>query len=336
MKNFLLPITDVVKLRSLLALTIVFFCINFGHSQVIPINQTFSSDTILTPFTGSIPVYSLRMSGGINLLSDSSLVRVVLIDPYGNHYLVYESYSLITPVNSFDTLDASDETAFLNGVICDSLRIDIINAFLDLDSLKPDTNYIPNATELQAQAKWDHDSVKIDIMNQRITEEHMYWRAGRTDFVNLFFHMKETMYGMKYSLHGFDYYIGGIFEFFLHRLELSSDNITEGFDWRSKHNADVSNTPYYDNDPEGTGWITGFANTNYPSACFTVYPFPLGGQGVCWACWNFAPIAAAEARVNIWFNSHNPENGGHYDIDLAEQQVLCEQFYNMGCEGMYH
>jgi len=82
------------------------------------------------------------MSGGINLLSDSSLVRVVLIDPNGNHYLVFESYPLITSENSFDTLDASDETTFLDGVVCDSLRIDIINAFLDLDSLKLDTNYI--------------------------------------------------------------------------------------------------------------------------------------------------------------------------------------------------
>jgi hypothetical protein len=38
---------------------------------------------------------------------------------------------------------------------------------------------IPNANELQAQAKWNNDSVKITIMNQLI-QENMYWRAGRT------------------------------------------------------------------------------------------------------------------------------------------------------------
>jgi len=104
---------NAVKKQSFITLIIVLFSLSSLNAQVIPINQTFFSDTILTPFTGSIPVYSLRMSGGINLLSDSSMVRVVLIDPYANHYLVYESYSLITPVNSFDTLDASDETTFL-------------------------------------------------------------------------------------------------------------------------------------------------------------------------------------------------------------------------------
>jgi len=141
MKKFFLPAANVRKLHSLLALIMVFFSVTFGHAQVIPINQTFSSDTIFIPFTGSTPVYSLFISGGVNLLSDSSLVRVVLIDTYGNHYLVYESYSLITTENAFDTLDASDETTFLDGVICDSLRIDLINTFLDLDSLKLDTNY---------------------------------------------------------------------------------------------------------------------------------------------------------------------------------------------------
>jgi len=282
---------------------------------VIPINQTFSSDTVFIPFTGSTPVYSLFMSGGVNLLSDSSLVRVVLIDPYGNHYLVYETYPLITLENAFDTINASDETTFLDGVVCDSLRIDIINAFLDLDSLKPDTNYIPNAAELQAQAKWDHDSVKIAVMNQRIVEEQMYWRAGRTEIVNMFFQSKEIRFGTKYSFHGFDYYLGGVFEFYLHRSVLSPDNFVGGFDWRYRHDANTPNTPYFDNDPDGTGWVTGFANTNFSSACSGGL-FPDGGQGICNACWNFAPIAAAEARVNLYFNSHDPLNGEYHTATI--------------------
>jgi len=113
-------------IHSFIALIITFFSVFSLNAQVVQINQSFSSDTILTPFSGSTPVYSLNMSGKVNLLSDSSLVRVVLIDTWGNHYLVFESYPLITMENTFDTLNVSDETTFLEGVICDSFTIKIL------------------------------------------------------------------------------------------------------------------------------------------------------------------------------------------------------------------
>jgi len=127
------------------------------QSQVIPVNQTFSSDTIFAPFTGSTAVYSLKAYGNVNLYSDSSLVRIVLVDSYGNHWLVFESYPLITDTSSLVFSAGCDETCFLDGVVPDSIRIDLISAFLTLDSLKLDTNFISNASELQAQAKWNND-----------------------------------------------------------------------------------------------------------------------------------------------------------------------------------
>lgn len=156
------------------------FTLQTVNAQVIQIIQTFSSDTVIAPFTGSHPVYSLSMSGDVELLSDSSLIRVVLIDTWGNHYLIFETYPLLTNDNTCDTLDAADETRYLDGIICDSLRIDITGAILDLDWLTLDTNYIANAIQLQALEKRTKDSIKIDIINQRIEEEQMYWRAGRT------------------------------------------------------------------------------------------------------------------------------------------------------------
>lgn len=68
-------------------LVLLFFSALTLNAQVIQISQIFSSDTILTPFSGSTSVYSLSISGGINLYSDSSLIRVVLIDNWGNKYL---------------------------------------------------------------------------------------------------------------------------------------------------------------------------------------------------------------------------------------------------------
>lgn len=49
-------------------------------AQEIPIETSFSSDTTFKPFRDESGFYSFTMNAGINLLSDSSLVRVVLID----------------------------------------------------------------------------------------------------------------------------------------------------------------------------------------------------------------------------------------------------------------
>lgn len=85
---------------------IFFFC-SFWHmtgllmfvvAQNIPVEQTFSADTTMNPFTSSTQVYSVKITGSVELLSDSSLVRVVLLDNNSNHYLLYEAY----PHNEFE------------------------------------------------------------------------------------------------------------------------------------------------------------------------------------------------------------------------------------------
>ena len=285
------------------------------HSQVININQTFSSDTIFTPFIGSSGVYLLKAYGNVNLYSDSSLVRIVMVDSYGNHWLVYESYPLITDTNSFVFNAGCDETCFLDGIVPDSIRIDIISAFLTLDSLKLDTNYIPNATELQAQAKWNNDSIKIAIMNMRIIEEKMYWRAGRSPFTQFSFNEREKHFGIKHSLEGFDYYIGGIFEYMNHRAvgQESTDHVSH-FDWRSRHGANIPGSPYYHEDPDGlgSGWLT-----------------PIEDQGGLNSCWVFSSSHTFADRINLYCARHL-----HYDFS-EEELYRCALSYCSGnsCEG---
>jgi hypothetical protein len=294
------------------------------HSQVININQTFSSDTLFAPFSGTTSVYSLKAYGNINLYSDSSLVRIVLVDSYGNHWLVYELYPLITDTSSFVFTAGCDETCFIDVIIPDSIRVDIINAFLTIDSLKLDTNYIPNATELQAQAKWNNDSVKIAIMNQRIQEEHMYWRAGRTDLVVLFFNEKEKLFKKKYNIAGFDYYMGGIYENLSRRVSAPlTSSIVQSFDWRNRHGANEEESPYYDGDTHEkklrSGWMTEVRN-----------------QGkYCSSCYIFSCVSAVEAYLNLFYNTHNLVPSPHYDINLSEQHILScwdETSYN-NCDG---
>lgn len=134
-------------------LLVIFFCFGLsttGLAQIIPINQVFSSDTTFSPFTGNHTVYSFKISCDAELYSDSSLVRIILIDQSSNHYLVYETYPLITLTDKPSAGGACDETCFMDGVIPDSIRIDIINATVTLDVLNADTGYIANAPALHA------------------------------------------------------------------------------------------------------------------------------------------------------------------------------------------
>ena len=284
----------------LIALFLLISCLFKVYSQVIVINQTFSSDTLFIPFSGSTPVYSLKAYGNINLYSDSSLARIVMVDSYGNHWLVFESYPLITDTNSFEFNAGCDETCFLDGIVPDNIRIDIISAFLTLDSLKLDTNYISNAIELQAQAKWNNDSVKIAIMNQRIVEEPMYWRAGRTGIVLKPFEVKEKLLGIKNNTEGLEYYKGGIFERLSNKhTTIETSNVVLEFDWRSRHDADKPQTPYYNSNE--TGWFT-----------------EVKDQADCMTCYVFSPVGSVEARLNLTYNIHNP---CYPNIDISEMDV---------------
>ena len=73
-------------------------------SQEITINESFSSDTVFRPFTSNDPIYGLTIRGDCTLISDSSLIRVVLIDDHGNHLLVFEAYPLIDTSNIFSSV----------------------------------------------------------------------------------------------------------------------------------------------------------------------------------------------------------------------------------------
>jgi len=79
-----------------------------------------------------------------------------------------------------------------------------------------------------------------------------------------------------------------------------SDSVIDNWDWRNRHDATDPNSPYYDNDPLGTGWITPAKNQNDP--------FP------CGSCMAFAAAGQTEAMINLYFNKH-------LDYDLSEQQL---------------
>ena len=279
--------------------------------QILPIGETFSSDTIFQPFSGNQPVYSIHLYGSIQLYSDSSLVRVVLVDTYGNHLLIFESYPLITDTNSFTISGGCDETCFLDGIVPDSIRVDIISAFCTLDSLKIDTNYIPNAIQLQGQTKWNSDSVKISVMNSRIKEEHMYWRAGRTTIGCLSFSYKEQLFGDNPNLEGYDFFKGGIFRKNSDKSTIyENSTMVEEFDWRYRHGATIEGSPYFNSG--GPGWFTSIKDQVVDTMInYQYYYIPAQ------TCYVFSPIAAVEARLNLVYNMHP----NYPNLNISEMDV---------------
>jgi len=127
-------------------------------AQMIEVNQTFINDTTFDPFPEKYPVYSLKMTGSVEFFSDSSLVRVILVDSDSRHFLIYEGYPLICSSKVFDIDGVCDETCFLNGITPASIRVDLIDASINIDTLNMDPEFIENAETLQTQAKWQQDS----------------------------------------------------------------------------------------------------------------------------------------------------------------------------------
>ena len=70
----------------------------------------------------------------MQLNSNNSLVRVILITETGDEYLVLESNYMISEQNQMEYSDYGEETAILNGVIPGSIRIEIEDASIILEN----------------------------------------------------------------------------------------------------------------------------------------------------------------------------------------------------------
>ena len=103
--------------------------------KILSVNELFNGDAQLHPFTSETAIYGLVISGEIELNSESSLVRVVLIGNQNNEYLVYEAYLLLTDSMSFTVNERCEETCRLNNTIQQVLEIEIMDASLQLIEL---------------------------------------------------------------------------------------------------------------------------------------------------------------------------------------------------------
>lgn len=275
---------------------------NISERQTTEIAYTTTSEF---PLDNVSAISGLSISGRSQLNSNTSLVRVLLIDNTNKSYLVYEDFYLTA--SDLDFQDMAFETAFLDSVIPSKLKIIIRDATLYLTDISyhrensPLTRSFGTDRSILAKAQQQsQEEYMIDRWNEYNDANNQYWFAGKTPLSGLSYEAKKSALGAisdAYLSDGLEYYVGGFFVMRdikpLDSLEItpfpSYSNYVESFDWRNRH---------------GRNWMTSVKNQKDPDNATS-------GNGGCWA---FAACATVEAKMNIQFNQL-------LDYDLSEQEL---------------
>lgn len=266
------------------------------------------------PLDNTSAIAGLSISGRSQLNSDSSLVRVLLIDNQGKSYLVYEDFYLTASNMAFQ--DMAFETAYLDSVTPNKLKIIIRDATLYLNDVSfsygdeaVTRNSGLNRMVLAKTQQQTQEEYMIDRWNEYIEANDGLWFAGKTALSGLSYESKKAALGATsdaYQSDGLEYYVGGIYVMRSYdnapesRAIDSSTTIlpsppsistyVESFDWRNRH---------------GRNWMTSVKNQLEPINIDSI------GNGGCWA---FAACATVEAGMNLYWNQL-------LDYDLSEQEL---------------
>ena len=77
----------------------------------------------------------MAISGEVTLHSDTSLVRIILVDDNYNEYLIYETYPILAGSRQFSVDEAGEETSLLNNITPSRVTIELINASIYLKEI---------------------------------------------------------------------------------------------------------------------------------------------------------------------------------------------------------
>ncbi len=148
----------------------------------------------------------------------------------------------------------------------------------------------------------------------------MIWFADTNILSKKTYQEKKEIFGHKYNIRGFDYYVGGVFDSEpLEFLAPQDFTLISEWDWRTRHGADTEGSPYWDDDPDpgetGNGWMTSMKNQYYQHGLC---------KGLCWA---YEALAQMESVANLFLNQHK-------DYNLSAEHVLdCNLNHESGCSG---
>lgn len=209
MKHFITKRTKAL----LVVLTLMISLFLTSQAQTIQIDSTFNTNGEIFPFSQVDSIYSLSITGHITLNSDTSLVRVILVDENYNKYMVYEAYPLITTSLDFNIANVCDETCYLNGVNPSSILIYFNDASITIQTITYSKVFIENADTLSYFAKRQNDTLKVQNININIQNRGWNWIAGHTSLVQRTYEGKTNIFGQYYNLQGYEYYTSGVYKY---------------------------------------------------------------------------------------------------------------------------
>jgi hypothetical protein len=292
-------------------------------------------------FTELKDVYALSIRGKLGF-RDKNLpgsVKVILIDETNQQeYLVHEAYTSLFITDS-DTYDEYNELE-IGGEVCEetcilippvaslsSLRIEVENGFININDIfyvnTPPAN-IEELSQKQEELRIEQNERKIAEINSR----KLGWVAGKTSVSYLPYREKKSLVMTAdspevFSLHGFEYYRGGIFKFnpssdrTLTATQVSNSlgsplDLLEEFSWTNR---------------DGKNWVTSIKNQTK-------------GRNNCWSicknstcpstCWAFAVAGVMESVLHLYYNEPVTD---YHERDLSEQHIVtCSESGDM-CSG---
>jgi C1A family cysteine protease len=266
-------------------------------STVVPLNIT----TKINNFT---------ISGNVKLNSDTSFIRVILVDTNNIEYLVYEAYPLIANSNNFNIENACYETCAFNSIVPKDVKIEGYKAeILNLKTKSELLSQSKFSNELSVNSLSSKETSKVAMMNNQIKKNGLKWVAGETSVSKLSYQNKKKILGAKTNdsnnslipnLQGFEYYKSGVFEI----KGTSANNTTQAIPTNTPRPV-VTSVPYtiikqWDwRNRHGKNWVS-----------------PVKNQLTCGSCWAFAGISTTESAINLYYNQI-------LNIDLSEQDSVC-------------
>lgn len=272
---------------------------NMLSAQIVnySLNQTYIAETEMFPFDANDYSYGLSISGSIVLNSDSSIVRIILVDQNLNEYLVFEGIKLICPNGDSTLTNVCFETCFLDNILLRSIKLEISDASFYFSSILNDKEIKTDIENLISNSLNQMRTHTIETINSFLERNNTSWRAGDVPMARLTYSEKKQLYGEQLpNLQGFDYFAGGFFSFTDDDTPLATNDIISNFDWRDRHGSNMPNTPYYN--AAGYGWIS-----------------PRTVTQVAAECWAFAPVYTLQSLANIYFNQQ-------INMNLSEQDAI--------------
>ena len=312
------------KIITIIALCIieVFFCTSLFSAKTFVLNKTITKDTIIEMPKNIPTVYGIQVYGNVNLISDSSLVRIIFVENENQPVLLNEFYYPLF-INGVHEIYLSEENDyFANGVKYGSFEIYIKDAELNVDSVV----FYESKRERLIFDNLSYDEKinnKILQLNINLEAEGFIWRSDTTL-------LKE-----KFYLRNYDYYGANSYAFELYKKGIYSPTIPEpikgntsstlvdNWDWRNRHGANNPASLYYDGDKDsvevyiddslryvtevGNGWLTKINPQMGNSGEFS--------EQCHKGCFLFSPTNAVECNYNLYYNDH-------YDLSLSEQYIM--------------